>query len=198
MKTASSPQNSTISLIDAGAAGYSTAEYGQYQAFTTSIQFFPIDSTQTIEIKFGIGTENSDGLITIPTPIGNCSFHLLNSNTPFLLSMKDINVRRAIFDNLHYLAGLKNGCKILIVRLFGHAFLQQGPTYNRSLGITIKEVSIEAAQIMGIVEWYQKLLRRAYNIVKEDKKSTQKSLTLQMSLEAINNTAGIESIVPIL
>ena len=70
--------------------------------------------------------------------------------------------------------------------------------FNKSLGITTKEVPVEAAQSMGIVERYHKPLRRAYSIIKEETKSTNKSLILQMSIKAINDTAGIDGIVPTL
>lgn len=51
---------------------------------------------------------------------------------------------------------------------------------------------------MGIVERYHKPLQRAYNIIKEETKSTDKSLILQMSIKAINDTAGPDGIIPTL
>ncbi|RKF73593.1 hypothetical protein GcM1_243068 [Golovinomyces cichoracearum] len=89
-------------IIDTGAAGYFTAGY-----------------------KYAI---TSMGSITIPTTIEPCFFHLVQTNTPFLLSLNDLDEKRALFDNLQNKIRLNNGPKIPIVRLFGHAFLQWSPT----------------------------------------------------------------------
>lgn len=70
--------------------------------------------------------------------------------------------------------------------------------YSISLGIETKEIPVESANSMGIVERYHKPLQRAYNIIKEETKSTDKSLILQMSIKAINDTAGPDGIIPTL
>ncbi|POS82075.1 hypothetical protein EPUL_006366, partial [Erysiphe pulchra] len=70
--------------------------------------------------------------------------------------------------------------------------------YNISLGIETKEIPVESANSMGIVERYHKPLRRAYSIIKEETKSTDKNLILQMAIKAINDTAGLDGIIPTL
>ena len=77
--------------------------------------------------------------------------------------------------------------------------------YANSLTIITKEVPVEAANTMGLVEHYHKPLRRAYEIINNKFKdkdnsngSTPKALILQMAVKAVNNTAGHDGLVPTL
>lgn len=346
-------------LIDTGAAGQSTAGISQYKAFESLFGPHKLDKSGIINVKFGIGDAPSIGSISVLTPIGPCTFHVIKTNTPFLLSLSDLDNNKAYFDNLSDMIRLlKNDTYISIpvVRKFGHAFLQWGPMtattsflteselrvlhrrfghpsvqrlvnmlnraghadgnhtqilnkitqncqkcqrygsaplrfkftlrdsdnvdfnqsifadilyidgapvlhvvdeatrfqaarflqdmtasalwealrlcwidtylgppaiinhdagtnfastdfqrYNKSLGIETKEVPVEAAQSMGIVERYHKPLRRAYEVIREDLSLNQhitsqqtRSLILQMAIKAINDTAGPDGIVPTL
>ncbi|EPQ63478.1 hypothetical protein BGT96224_A20369 [Blumeria graminis f. sp. tritici 96224] len=87
-------------LIDMGAAGHSTVGHGQYIAYTAIFQSYPINTLERIEIKFGISLITSIGSIRILTRIGPCIFHIVEENTPFLLSLKDLDEKQALFDNL--------------------------------------------------------------------------------------------------
>lgn len=72
--------------------------------------------------------------------------------------------------------------------------------YTNSLKIEVKEVPVEAANSMGIVERYYLLLRRAYQIIKAepDQNNRNKAGILQMAIKAVNDTAGPNGIVPTL
>ena len=81
--------------------------------------------------------------------------------------------------------------------------------YANSLTIIIKEVPVEAANIMGLVKCYYKPLCQAYEIINnkfKDKNnlngnsngSTPKALILQMAVKVINDTAGHDGLVPTL
>ena len=48
---------------------------------------------------------------------------------------------------------------------------------------------------MSIVERYYKLLRRAYQIIKDEIKGIDKATALQIAVKAINNTAGYDDIM---
>lgn len=63
--------------------------------------------------------------------------------------------------------------------------------YTKSLDIEVKEVPVEAANSMGIVERYHLPLRRAYQIIKSelDQNNRNKAGILQMAVKAINDTA---------
>ncbi|KAI0992301.1 hypothetical protein K3495_g15885, partial [Podosphaera aphanis] len=113
-------------LIDTGAAGKSTAGYRQYQAFMKIFGPTTIDTSVQINVRFGIGTTKSLGIITILTPIGPCIFHIVDCNTPFLLSLQDLDEKGIIFNNLDNVL-LLNSQRIPVTRILGHAFLQWGP-----------------------------------------------------------------------
>lgn len=68
----------------------------------------------------------------------------------------------------------------------------------RSMGISIKEVPVEAHNSIGKVERYHAALRRAYEIIRAESPSTPPEAALQSALKAINDTAGPEGIVPTL
>jgi len=48
------------------------------------------------------------------------------------------------------------------------------------------------------VEQYYTLLRRIYKIISLELKNISKELTLQMAIKAINNSASLDGLIPIL
>jgi hypothetical protein len=62
----------------------------------------------------------------------------------------------------------------------------------------VKIVPIKAHYSIGIVERYYSLIRHAYLIIIAKVKGIIKEIVLQIAFKALNNTAGISSIVPIL
>jgi hypothetical protein len=89
-------------MIDTGAAGKSIAGYNQYTAYEKLFGKTLIDTGQEGAVKatFGIGLTTLVGSITILTPIGQCEFYIVNANTPFLLSLAKINVKKIILNNV--------------------------------------------------------------------------------------------------
>jgi di/tripeptidase len=69
-----------------------------------------------------------------------------------------------------------------------------------SMSIEVKEVPVEAHNSVGLVERYHALLRRAYEIMKEELKDEHidKEIILQMAVKAVNDSAGPDGIVPTL
>ncbi|KHJ31984.1 hypothetical protein EV44_g3858 [Erysiphe necator] len=112
-------------MIDTGAAGKSTAGYNQYLAYCQLFSSIPINESEkgSVNATFGIGSTTSIGSIIIGTPIGECEFHILKTNTPFLLSLNDMDKRGIILDNLRNILVTNNGGSIRIVRKFGHPFM---------------------------------------------------------------------------
>jgi hypothetical protein len=125
-------------MIDTGAAGKSTAGHGQFlaykQLFKSAIH---IDKSKegAVDATFGIGSTTSIGSVTISTPIGDIEFHVVQANTPFLLSLADMDKKGIMLNNLQNKLIHKEGSKSTpIVRQFGHPFLMWGPmvSSNRS------------------------------------------------------------------
>jgi hypothetical protein len=63
--------------------------------------------------------------------------------------------------------------------------------------VLIKTVLVKAHWSIGLVERAHLVLRRAYQIITEELHSlgTTKELNLQMAVKAVNNTAGLDSLV---
>ena len=119
-------------IIDTGAAFKSTAGYAQYQALHR-IQPTPLNKTQAgaFTVKFGIGDAASLGTIQVTTPIGNITFHVVNANTPFLLSLKDLDRLGFYLNNTtNCLVNEKLSKSVPVVRRFGHPFLIWGNTLS--------------------------------------------------------------------
>jgi len=62
----------------------------------------------------------------------------------------------------------------------------------------IKIIPVEAHYLVGIVEWYHNMVRRAYKIIIAEINGINKDVALQMAFKAINDTVGLDGIVPIL
>jgi hypothetical protein len=70
--------------------------------------------------------------------------------------------------------------------------------YASIMGINIKAVLVEAYNSISIVERYHGLLQCAYQIIIIELLDLDKDMALQMSFKAINNTVGLEGLVPML
>jgi hypothetical protein len=66
-----------------------------------------------------------------------------------------------------------------------------------SMSIKVKEVLVKAHNSVGLVERYHALLRRAYEIIKEELKNKHinKKMILQMAVKAVNDSARPDRIV---
>src|ERR1019366_393464 len=111
-------------MIDTGAAVKSTVGYDQYLAYYTIIHRLPIDKTTkgTVNIKFDIGTTSSIGSIEVASPIGKAEFHIILADTPFLLSIADMDRLKTYLDNTRNMLVTPQG-EVAVVRQFGHPFL---------------------------------------------------------------------------
>ena len=123
--------------IDTGAAKISSVGWGQYQAYN-AIHHITIDAKNPARVQFGKGAAASSiGTIRVHSPIGSIDFHVLESDTPFLLCLGDMDRLRVHFNNLTNLLHTPQG-NYPIVRKFGHPFLcwedapanQSEPTYD--------------------------------------------------------------------
>jgi hypothetical protein len=57
---------------------------------------------------------------------------------------------------------------------------------------------VEAHNLIRIVKRYYSLIRRVYQIIATELPDLDKDVTLQMAFKAINNTAGLDGLVPTL
>ena len=89
-------------MLDSGAAGISLAGEPQVLALQKRDPTIQLDTLTagSNRIRFGKGTTTVKGVVRIPTPLGTITFHVVPTNTPFLLCLQDIDAMGVRFDNL--------------------------------------------------------------------------------------------------
>ena len=89
-------------VIDTGAAQHSTAGYAQFQALQHVDNSVRLDTTtkDQVTVKFGIGITSYIGSTRVNTPIDQIEFYVMMANTPFLLSLIDIDKLGIYYNNL--------------------------------------------------------------------------------------------------
>lgn len=137
-------------MLDTGASVVSTAGLGQYEAF---VDLFGQESAQldtstagSFMACFGIGSAPSIGSARITTPMGTAEFHIVDADTPFLLSIVDMDRLGIVLVNptdqivkpaqkrcpksnkmvidLDFTKAIKT---YPVIRIFGHPFMVWGP-----------------------------------------------------------------------
>jgi len=76
-----------------------------------------------VKVQFGIGSTSSIGSAIVNTLISQVEFYIMTANTPFLLSLADMDKLRVYFNNLTNSLVTSTSNSILVVRRFGHSFL---------------------------------------------------------------------------
>ena len=66
------------------------------------------------------------------------------------------------------------------------------------MAIKVKEVPIKVHNSVRKVEWYYMPLYYIYKIISLKLKGVSKELTLQMAVKAVNNSASLDGLIPIL
>jgi len=119
-------------MIDIGASKKSTAGYGQYLIYKTTVNDnTDINTMQAgaINVQFGIGLTALIKSVAVKTLIGLVDFHIVKADTPFLLCLADMDRLQVYYNNITdtltspiTALGSKH-ITLLIIRRFGHPFL---------------------------------------------------------------------------
>lgn len=111
-------------LPDTGAARNSTAGKGQFEALQKEIKLvFNENTAGAVTISFGNGKPlSSIGSTVVKTPIGSIEFHILDTPTPFLLCLRDMDRLGVYLNNVtnEIISTSDAATKLPIVRKFGH------------------------------------------------------------------------------
>ncbi|KAI0994393.1 hypothetical protein K3495_g13789 [Podosphaera aphanis] len=111
-------------LPDTGAAQVSTAGHEQFRALKMEDPLVQLDTATAGKaiVRFGKGTSvASIGSLKLKTPIGTITFHVLDTPTPFLLCLADMDRLGVYFDNTtNQLVNKKTKTAIPVVRKWGH------------------------------------------------------------------------------
>lgn len=113
-------------MIDTGAATISTAGLNQYLAYRrmnghSSSEINSTTGSQT-KVKFGIGSATTIGIVKVNTPLGDVEFFVISSDTPFLLSLYDMDRLKIYFNNLENVI-IQGNKAFPVIRQWGHPFL---------------------------------------------------------------------------
>ena len=91
-------------LPDTSASGLLIAGLGQAKALIRLIKTLTIEATNKKHtVNFGVSFTISSGILNIPIIFGNIPFYILNSGTPFLYSITDIDRIGVKLDNINNL-----------------------------------------------------------------------------------------------
>jgi hypothetical protein len=112
-------------IIDISALQYSTAGYEQFQALQRTNSSITLNETikGQVKVQFSISFTSSISSTKVETPIGQVEFYIIIANTPFLLSLADMDKLGVYFNNLTNSLVTSTGNSVLVVRRFGHSFL---------------------------------------------------------------------------
>jgi Reverse transcriptase (RNA-dependent DNA polymerase) len=109
-------------MIDTGAAQISTAGKGQYQAYIKTFGPIPLDTSNPVSVRFGIGNTQSIGTITLTLPMGTAKFHVVDTDTPFLLCLQDMDQMQMYYNNVTNQLVYPGG-SYPVTRRFDHPFI---------------------------------------------------------------------------
>jgi len=126
-------------MIDTGAANNSTVGINQVYAYQNTIDKNATINTATagaVKIKFGIGETSSIGSICITTPIGIVGFHVVEADTPFLMSLRDLDELGCYYNNLQDVIVAPTRA-VPVVRKYGHPFLLWGEILQQFITETL-------------------------------------------------------------
>ena len=103
-------------MLDTGTATASTAGYGQVQAYINTFKgHINTQMAGTVQACFGIGQTSSIRSITINSPIGNITFHIVRADTPFLLCLQDMDKLDIYFNNLTNTVVKRDGMTLKVI-----------------------------------------------------------------------------------
>jgi hypothetical protein len=112
-------------MIDTGAADKSTVGYGQCKAYMRLAKITMDTSTAgQAKFKFGIGIAFSKGTIDVEMPFGTVRFHVVDTDTPFLMSLADMDRLKIYLNNVtNTLVSTTGAAPLQVARKYGHTFL---------------------------------------------------------------------------
>jgi hypothetical protein len=113
-------------MIDSNVSTKSSAEYEQYQAFnkmnfSIDLNFF---KTEAVNVQFDIESASSIKSLIIDISFDIVKFHVIKTDTSFLLSLADMNRLKVYINNVeNTLNMIIQNKKLSIIRRFDHEFL---------------------------------------------------------------------------
>ena len=127
-------------IPDTGAASILTAGKTQVEALLAQMPSLKVKHGNGSRVRFGAGDPIlTTTEITVPTPIGEVTFHIVPADTPFLLCIKDMDKLCVYLDNTRNELVKRNGkslTRIPVVRKWGHPWFFLSNEVHLTEGIT--------------------------------------------------------------
>ncbi|KAI1430907.1 hypothetical protein GGR50DRAFT_700807 [Xylaria sp. CBS 124048] len=120
-------------MPDTGAARFSTAGKRQYEALLKEFPDFvtPLDLSRAAEanIRFGNGSPiESLGSVRVNTAFGSVDFHVMDTDTPFFLCLKDMDRLGVYLNNVSNQLVSRSGITVPVTRKWGHPWFSLSST----------------------------------------------------------------------
>jgi hypothetical protein len=88
-------------IINIGAIDKSTIKYRQYKVYIRLAKItIDISIAEQAKFKFGINITFSKGIIDVEILFGIIQFHIIDTDTPFLISLADIDRLKIYLNNI--------------------------------------------------------------------------------------------------
>ena len=132
-------------MPDTGAAKVSTAGKSQFKALQREMPEIELDTTRANEatICFGSGMPlSSIGTVQVFTPVGTTNFHVVDTPTPFLLCLKDMDTLGIYLNNITNQLICQDGKSIPIFRKWGHPWFFVNKNNKIAAGIHLTEAEL--------------------------------------------------------
>ena len=121
-------------MIDTGAAKKSTGGLAQFEAYCKEFgdqEDCRLDrkTSGSVVVRYGIGKTSSIGSVNIETPVGKVTFHVMDADLPFLLSLWDMDRLGIHFNNITNKVIHDDRDRkppFPVIRLFDHPFMVWG------------------------------------------------------------------------
>ena len=109
-------------MIDTGVAWISITSKRQYQAYIKTFGLTWLNISNLVSIRFSISNTSSIGSITLDILIRTAEFYIVDTDTPFLLYLQDIDKIGVYYNNITdkiiYLGG-----SYLVTHRFSYPFI---------------------------------------------------------------------------
>jgi hypothetical protein len=110
-------------MPDTGASGISSGGERQIQALMKLDPTIQINRTDVPEtLRFGKGTTTTERFVTVRTPIREVKFWVVETDTPLLMCIQDMDRLGIQFDNLTNVI-VQGKKKVPVVRKWGHPWM---------------------------------------------------------------------------
>ena len=132
-------------MSDTGAAKVSTVGKSQFKTLQREMPEIELDTIRANKATICFGSEmllSSIGTVQVFIPIGTTNFHVVDTPTPFLLCLKDMDTLSIDLNNITNQLICQDGKSIPIFRKWGHPWFFVNKNNKIAAGIHLTEAEL--------------------------------------------------------